>query len=78
MEYLQLLPEIISQKAILLKIFSTIKKLSAMSEKSHLNHLFIQDLRAILDSGSELSFPDGLLINGHGSNAYTFMVNQGI
>ncbi|KAK7324802.1 hypothetical protein VNO77_28654 [Canavalia gladiata] len=35
------------------------------------------DLRAILDSGSDLPFPDGLLINGRGSNAYTFTVDQG-
>ncbi|KAK2379970.1 L-ascorbate oxidase protein [Trifolium repens] len=35
------------------------------------------DLRAILDSGSDLPFPDGLIINGHGSNAYTFTVDQG-
>ncbi|PKI41959.1 hypothetical protein CRG98_037642 [Punica granatum] len=35
------------------------------------------DLRAILDSGSNLPFPDGLLINGRGSNGYTFTVDQG-
>ncbi|XP_004487420.1 L-ascorbate oxidase homolog [Cicer arietinum] len=35
------------------------------------------DLKAILDSGSDLPFPDGLIINGHGSNAYTFTVDQG-
>jgi hypothetical protein len=38
----------------------------------------LQDLRAILDNGSDLPFPDGLIINGHGSNAYTFTVDQGI
>ena len=41
-------------------------------------YLFLQDLRAILDSGSDLPFPDGLIINGRGSNAYTFTVDQGI
>ncbi|RDX92755.1 L-ascorbate oxidase-like protein, partial [Mucuna pruriens] len=35
------------------------------------------DLRAILDGGSDLPFPDGLIINGRGSNAYTFTVDQG-
>ncbi|KAJ6729207.1 L-ASCORBATE OXIDASE-like protein [Salix viminalis] len=35
------------------------------------------DLKAILDGGSDLPFPDGLLINGRGSNGYTFTVEQG-
>lgn len=35
------------------------------------------DLKAILDSGHDLPFPDGLLINGRGSNGYTFTVDQG-
>ncbi|XWS69855.1 hypothetical protein CRYUN_Cryun04dG0214000 [Craigia yunnanensis] len=35
------------------------------------------DLKAILDSGSDLPFPDGLLINGRGANGYTFAVDQG-
>ncbi|KAH9744800.1 hypothetical protein KPL70_003839 [Citrus sinensis] len=35
------------------------------------------DLKAILDSGSDLPFPDGLVINGRGSNANTFTVDQG-
>ncbi|XP_057455841.1 L-ascorbate oxidase homolog [Lotus japonicus] len=35
------------------------------------------DLRAILDRGSDLPFPDGLIINGHGSNAFKFTVDQG-
>ncbi|KAJ6710776.1 MULTI-COPPER OXIDASE [Salix koriyanagi] len=35
------------------------------------------DLKAILDGGSDLPFPDGLLINGRGSNGYTFTVDQG-
>ncbi|KAK9151709.1 hypothetical protein Syun_010018 [Stephania yunnanensis] len=35
------------------------------------------DLKAILDSGSNLPFPDGLLINGRGANGYTFTVEQG-
>ncbi|ESW04527.1 hypothetical protein PHAVU_011G102500 [Phaseolus vulgaris] len=35
------------------------------------------DLRAILDGGNDLPFPDGLIINGRGSNAYTFTVDQG-
>ncbi|KAI4334783.1 hypothetical protein L6164_013493 [Bauhinia variegata] len=34
------------------------------------------DLRAILDGGSDLPFPDGLIINSRGSNAYTFTVDQ--
>ena len=37
----------------------------------------LQDLKAILDSGSDLPFPDGLLVNGRGSNGYTFNVDQG-
>lgn len=36
-----------------------------------------QDLKAVLDNGSDLPFPDGLIINGHGSNAFTFNVDQG-
>ncbi|BFG26116.1 hypothetical protein CerSpe_123900 [Prunus speciosa] len=35
------------------------------------------DLKAILDSGNNLPFPDGLLINGRGSNGFTFTVDQG-
>ncbi|KAG5596835.1 hypothetical protein H5410_038067 [Solanum commersonii] len=35
------------------------------------------DLKAILDGGHDLPFPDGLLINGRGSNGYTFTVDQG-
>ncbi|XP_057954154.1 L-ascorbate oxidase homolog [Malania oleifera] len=35
------------------------------------------DLKAILDNGHDLPFPDGLLINGRGSNGYTFTVDQG-
>ncbi|XXG46847.1 hypothetical protein AAC387_Pa02g1587 [Persea americana] len=34
-------------------------------------------LRYILDSGNNLPFPDGLLINGRGANGYTFTVDQG-
>ena len=37
----------------------------------------MQDLRATLDSGHDLPFPDGLIINGRGSNGYTFTVDQG-
>ena len=40
--------------------------------------LDVQDLKAILDNGNDLPFPDGLLINGRGSNGYTFTVDQGI
>ncbi|KAF8391532.1 hypothetical protein HHK36_023837 [Tetracentron sinense] len=36
-----------------------------------------QDLKAILDGGNNLPFPDGLLINGRGWNGYTFTVDQG-
>ncbi|KAJ0496549.1 putative laccase [Helianthus annuus] len=35
------------------------------------------DLKAILDNGDDLPFPDGLLINRRGSNAFTFNVKQG-
>lgn len=35
------------------------------------------DLRATLDSGHNLPFPDGLLINGRVSNGFTFTVDQG-
>ncbi|KAH9623905.1 hypothetical protein KSS87_017539 [Heliosperma pusillum] len=35
------------------------------------------DLKAVLDSDSNLPFPDGLLINGRGSNGFTFTVDQG-
>ncbi|KAF6176715.1 hypothetical protein GIB67_017548 [Kingdonia uniflora] len=35
-------------------------------------------LKAILDSGHNLPFPDGLLINGQGWNGNTFTVNQGL
>ncbi|KAF4382668.1 hypothetical protein F8388_015496 [Cannabis sativa] len=35
------------------------------------------DLKAILDGGHDLPFPDGLLINGRGSNGNTFTVDQG-
>ncbi|KAL7000082.1 hypothetical protein U1Q18_001232 [Sarracenia purpurea var. burkii] len=45
--------------------------------QNHTSLLDLQDLRAILDSGQDLPFPDGLLINGRGSNGYTFSVEQG-
>ncbi|OVA09457.1 Multicopper oxidase [Macleaya cordata] len=35
------------------------------------------DLKAILDGGHNLPFPDGLLINGRGWNGNTFTVDQG-
>ncbi|KAI3948866.1 hypothetical protein MKX01_022280 [Papaver californicum] len=35
------------------------------------------DLKATLDGGSNLPFPDGILINGRGSNGHTFTVEQG-
>ncbi|XP_068656261.1 L-ascorbate oxidase homolog [Aristolochia californica] len=35
------------------------------------------DLKAMLDSGHNLPFPDGILINGRGANGYTFTVDQG-
>ncbi|GMJ05729.1 SKU5 similar 5 [Hibiscus trionum] len=35
------------------------------------------DLKAILDNGHDLPFPDGLVINGRGANGYTFTVDQG-
>lgn len=34
-------------------------------------------LRATLDNGYNLPFPDGLLINGRGANGFTFTVDQG-
>lgn len=37
-----------------------------------------QALKGTLDDGHELPFPDGILINGRGSNGYTFTVDQGI
>nr|XP_004506310.1 L-ascorbate oxidase homolog [Cicer arietinum] len=40
-------------------------------QKSH------TELRAILDNGNNLPFPDGIIINGHGSNPITFTVDQG-
>lgn len=40
-------------------------------------YFFFQNLKAILDNGSDLPLPDGLIINGRGSNAYTFTVDQG-
>uniref|UniRef100_A0A8I7BJW3 L-ascorbate oxidase homolog n=1 Tax=Hordeum vulgare subsp. vulgare TaxID=112509 RepID=A0A8I7BJW3_HORVV len=39
-----------------------------------LNHT---DLKGILDSGNDLPFPDGLLINGQGWNGNRFTVDQG-
>lgn len=38
----------------------------------------VQDLKAILDGGNQLPFPDGILINGRGSNGYSLTVEQGI
>ncbi|KAF9589524.1 hypothetical protein IFM89_025242 [Coptis chinensis] len=35
------------------------------------------DLKATLDGGSMLPFPDGILINGRGWNGYTFTISQG-
>ncbi|XP_043688142.1 L-ascorbate oxidase homolog [Telopea speciosissima] len=36
-----------------------------------------RDLKAILDTGNDMPFADGLLINGRGWNGYTFNVDQG-
>ncbi|KAF1002374.1 hypothetical protein AG4045_001612 [Apium graveolens] len=36
-----------------------------------------QKLKAILDSGRKLPFPDGILINGRGPNGVSFNVEQG-
>ncbi|CAN6454323.1 unnamed protein product [Victoria cruziana] len=35
------------------------------------------DLKAILDGGHDLPFPDGILINGRGPNGVSFTVDQG-
>ncbi|WOH03211.1 hypothetical protein DCAR_0522607 [Daucus carota subsp. sativus] len=35
------------------------------------------DLKSILDSGNNLPFPDGLVINGLSANSFTFTVDQG-
>lgn len=40
--------------------------------------LFPQKLKAILDNGRKLPFPDGVLINGRGPNGVSFNVEQGI
>lgn len=45
--------------------------------KRVLLYLVLQDLKAILDGGSDLPFPDGLIINGRGSNGYTYTVEKG-
>lgn len=37
-----------------------------------------QDLKAMLDGGSNLPFPDGILINGRGAYGNSFTVEQGI
>jgi hypothetical protein len=37
----------------------------------------LQDLKGILDSGNDLPFPDGLLIDGQGWNGNRFTVDQG-
>lgn len=39
-------------------------------------NFYLQDLKAILDSGKDLPFPDGLIING--GNSAVFTVDQGI
>lgn len=38
----------------------------------------VQDLKAQLDSGKKLPFPDGILINGRGPNGASFNVEQGM
>jgi hypothetical protein len=39
--------------------------------------VFAQDLKAVLDGGRKLPFPDGILINGRGRNGYSLTVEQG-
>jgi hypothetical protein len=39
--------------------------------------VFAQDLKAVLDGGRKLPFPDGILINGRGRNGYYLTVEQG-
>lgn len=42
-----------------------------------LNNSFTQALKAILDKGKKLPFPDGILINGRGPNVSSVTVQQG-
>ena len=37
----------------------------------------VQDLKAHLDNGKKLPFPDGILINGRGPSGYYLTVEQG-
>lgn len=37
----------------------------------------VQALKAILDRGKKLPFPDGILINGRGPGGVSFNVEQG-
>jgi len=48
-------------------------------EKKELNDVldYLQTLRAHLDNGKKLPFPDGILINGRGPNGASFNVEQG-
>lgn len=39
---------------------------------------FQQVLKAVLDSGRRLSFPDGMLINGRGPTGASFTVEKGL
>ena len=38
----------------------------------------VQTLKARLDRGKKLPFPDGILINGRGPNGLSFNVEQGM
>ncbi|KVH88987.1 hypothetical protein Ccrd_024224 [Cynara cardunculus var. scolymus] len=58
----------------LVLLLTTDSSFDAVDRNPHEN---FQDLKAILDGGSDLPFPDGLLINGRGSNGFTFNVDQG-
>lgn len=39
---------------------------------------FVQTLKAHLDGGKKLPFPDGILINGRGPNQFSLTFEQGV
>lgn len=53
------------------------EKFSDRNSKLLFEFPVIQALKAILDGGKKLPFPDGILINGRGPNGVSFTVEQG-
>lgn len=64
-------------EAYLLIVNYDIRYIVVVDQKGFVFTMF-QDLKAQLENGRKLGFPDGILINGRGSGGASFNVEQGV